>query len=162
MTVDTKGPAAAAAPFKILQAHHTGITVRDIDASLAFFHDVLGFKLQYRARRTGPYAEKVTGVPEAEMEIAVLLAPGHHIELLQYIAPGGRQHFRPRSCDIGSVHLAFDVDDLDAALAAIARHGWAAVGEPQTIAGGARNGTRVVYVRDPDGTTLELMQAPAI
>ena len=155
-------PASAPAPFKVLQAHHTGITVRDLDASLAFFHDVLGFKLQYRARRTGPYAEGVTGVPEAEMEIAVLLAPGHHIELLQYLAPSERQHFRPRSCDIGSVHLALDVDDLDAALATVAPHGWLAVGEPQTIAGGTRRGTRVVYVRDPDGTTLELMQAPAV
>ena len=150
------------APFKILHADHTGITVRDIDASLAFFEGVLGFKLQYRARRTGSFAEEVTGVPEAEIEIALLLAPGHHIELLQYISPGDRHHLRPRACDLGSVHLAFEVDDLDAALAHIAAHKWAAVGAPQTIAGGARRGTRVVYVRDPDGTTLELMQPPAV
>ena len=57
------------APFKILQAHHTGVTVRDIDASLAFFVGVLGFTLQYRARRTGSFAEEVTGVPEAEIEV---------------------------------------------------------------------------------------------
>ena len=150
------------APFKILHADHTGITVRDIDASLAFFVGVLGFKLQYRARRTGRFAEEVTGVPEAEIEIALLLVPGHRIELLQYIAPCERRHFRPRACDLGSVHLAFDVDDLDAALAHIQAHRWAAVGAPQTIAGGARRGTRVVYVRDPDGTMLELMQAPAL
>ena len=150
------------APFNILHVHHTGITVRDIEQSLAFWRDVLGFRLQYRARRTGRFAEEVTGVPEAEIEIAVLLAPGHHIELLQYIAPGDRQHLRPRACDLGSVHIAFDVDHLDAALNHIAAHGWTAVGAPQTIAGGARNGTRVVYVRDPDGTTIELMQPPAV
>ena len=150
------------APFKILHADHTGITVRDIDASLAFWEGVLGFKLQYRARRTGSFAEEVTGVPEAEIEIAVLLAPGHHIELLQYIAPCDRRHLRPRACDLGSVHIAFDVDDLDAALAYIEAHGWAAVGVPQTIAGGPRRGTRLVYIRDPDGTTLELMQPPAV
>ena len=149
-------------PFKILQADHTGITVRDLEASLAFWQDVLGFRLQYRARRTGSFAEEVTGVPEAEIEIAVLLAPGHHIELLQYLAPGDRQHLRPRACDVGSLHIAFHVDDLDAALAHIAAHGWAPVGCPQTIAGGARAGTRVVYIRDPDGTTLELMQPPFV
>ena len=150
------------APFKILHADHTGITVRDIDASLAFWEGALGFRLQYRARRTGRFAEEVTGVPEAEIEIAVLLAPGHRIELLQYIAPCHRQHLRPRACDIGSVHVAFDVDHLDAALAHLAAHGWSAVGEPQTIAGGARSGTRVVYIRDPDGTTIELMQPPHV
>lgn len=150
------------APFKILQADHTGITVRDIEASLAFWHDVLGFKLLYRARRTGTFAEEVTGVPEAEVEIAVLLGPGHKIELLQYIAPLHRAHLRPRSCDVGSVHIAFDVDNLEAVLTHIAASGWRAVGIPQTIAGGARAGTRVVYVRDPDGTTLEFMQPPVV
>jgi catechol 2,3-dioxygenase-like lactoylglutathione lyase family enzyme len=149
-------------PFKILQADHTGITVRDIEASLAFWHDVLGFKLLYRARRMGAFAEEVTGVAEAEIDIAVLLAPGHKIELLQYIAPCHREHLRPRACDIGSVHVAFDVDNLDAVLAHIKASGWTAVGDPQIVAGGARNGTRVVYVRDPDGTTIELMQPPTV
>lgn len=147
-------------PFKILQADHTGITVRDIDHSLAFWRDALGFELLYRARRTGPFAEEVTGVADAEIEIAVLRGAGHKIELLQYLAPCDRAHLKPRSCDIGSAHVAFDVDDLDAALASIAEQGWQAVGTPQKIAGGARDGTKVVYVRDPDGTTIELMQPP--
>ncbi len=149
-------------PFKILQADHTGITVRDLDRALAFWRDTLGFKLTYRARREGTYAAEVTGVPGATIEIAVLLAPGHKIELLHYTAPEGREAFRPRPCDLGAVHLAFDIDDLDAALAHLASAGWTAVGIPQVIAEGARAGTRLVYVRDPDGTTLELMQPPAV
>lgn len=147
------------APFKILQTDHTGITVRDMDASLAFWQDVLDFKLMYRAHRTGRFASEVTGVPGAEIEIAVLLAPGHKIELLHYLAPRG-QSYKPMSNDCGSLHLAFDIDDLDAALAHIAACGWTALGSPQVIDDGARRGTRVVYVRDPDGTTIELMQPP--
>lgn len=148
------------APFKILQADHTGITVRDLDAALAFWQGALGFELVYRLRRTGRFAEEVTGVPDAEIEIAVLRGPGHKIELLQYFSPTERAHLRPRSCDVGSVHVAFDVDDLDAALAHIVASGWHALGEPQVIAGGSRAGTRVIYIRDPDGTTIELMQPP--
>ncbi len=148
-------------PFKILQADHTGLTVRDMDRSLAFWRDTLGFELLYRARRSGTYAAQVTGVAGAEIEIAVLRAAGHKIELLCYLAPDHRQTLRPRPCDIGSVHLAFDVDDLDAALAQLAASGWCAAGTPQIISNGARAGTRVVYVRDPDGATLELMQPPA-
>ncbi len=149
-------------PFTILQTDHTGITVRDLDVALAFWRDVLGFKLVTRARRTGTYASEVTGVAGAEIEIAVLLAAGHRIELLQYIAPPERMLMRPRPCDIGSVHLAFDVDDLEAAIARVAASGWLAVGSPQVIAEGVRRGTRVIYLRDPYGTTIELMQPAAV
>ncbi|PYK64207.1 MAG: glyoxalase/bleomycin resistance/dioxygenase family protein, partial [Verrucomicrobia bacterium] len=42
----------------------------------------------------------------------------------------------------------------------IAKFGWKAAGEPQTIKSGPNAGKRVVYVRDPDGTTIEFMQPP--
>jgi len=52
------------------------------------------------------------------------------------------------------------VDDLDAILNTIAASGWKAAGEPQTLTVGPNAGKRVVYVRDPDGTTIEFMQLP--
>jgi catechol 2,3-dioxygenase-like lactoylglutathione lyase family enzyme len=52
------------------------------------------------------------------------------------------------------------VDDLDAILSAIKASGWEAAGEPQTLQSGPNAGKRVVYVRDPDGTTIEFMQPP--
>ena len=146
--------------FSILASHHTGITVRDMDASLAFWRNVMGFPLLYRATRVGRFAAEVTGVPLAEIDIAVLQAPGHKIELLHYRAPADRAHLRPRPCDLGSLHLAFDVDDLDAAVAAVSAHDWVMAGEPQVVEGGSRAGTRLVYLSDPDGTTIELMQPP--
>ncbi len=50
------------------------------------------------------------------------------------------------------------VDNLDAVLGAITRAGWSAAGKPQTLKSGPNAGRRVVYVRDPDGTTIEFMQ----
>jgi len=50
------------------------------------------------------------------------------------------------------------VDDLDAVLESIAASGWKAAGKPQTLEAGPNAGKRVVYVRDPDGTTIEFMQ----
>src|SRR6185295_3620667 len=107
-------------------------------------------------------ASEITGVPGAEISIAVLKGYGHKIELLEYQAPFDRQHFRPRPCDVGSVHVAFLVDDLDAVLQAIAASGWKAAGIPQTLKAGPNAGKRVVYVFDPDGTTIEFMQAPPV
>ena len=148
-------------PFRILAADHTGITVSDIERSLIFWRDVLGFELSHRAHQKGELAEQITGVAGAEILIAVLKAPGHKIELLEYRAPGDRKRQNGlRPCDLGSVHVALTVDDLEAVLETIAASGWKAPGTPQTLTVGPNAGKRVVYVRDPDGTTIELMQLP--
>jgi glyoxylase I family protein len=149
------------APFRIIAADHTGITVTNLDRSLAFWQDVLGFELSHRAHQTGDLAREITGVPGAEISIAVLKAPGHKIELLEYHAPPDRKHVDLQPCDVGSVHVALTVDNLDAVLNAIAASGWKAAGKPQTLQSGPNAGKRVVYVRDPDGTTIEFMQPPS-
>ena len=147
--------------FRVVAADHTGITVTNLERSLAFWRDVLGFELSHRAHQKGELAAEITGVPGAEILIAVLKTPtGHKIELLEYLAPADRKRIDPRPCDVGSVHVALTVDDLDAALSAMAPFGWKVAGKPQALATGPNTGKRVVYVRDPDGTTIELMQSP--
>ena len=56
------------------------------------------------------------------------------------------------------MHVALLVHDLDAVLERIAASDWEAAGKPQRLQSGPNAGKRVVYVRDPDGTTIELMQ----
>ena len=116
--------------FRIVAADHTGITVSNLERSLAFWRDVLGFELSHRAHQTGDLAGEITGVPGAEISLAVLKTPaGHKIELLEYLAPPDRKHVDPRPCDVGSVHVALTVDDLDAVLSAIAAFGWEIAGD---------------------------------
>ena len=161
-STSTSTSASTSKPFRIIAADHTGITVSNLERSLAFWRDVLGFELSHRAHQIGDLASEITGVSGAEILIAVLKTPtGHKIELLEYVAPADRQRFAPRPCDVGSVHVALTVDDLAAVLSAIAPFGWKAAGHPQTLQSGPNAGKRVVYVRDPDGTTIELMQPPA-
>jgi glyoxylase I family protein len=138
---------------------HTGITVSNLERSLAFWRDVLGFELSHTAHQTGELAQEITGVAGAEIKLVVLRAPGgHKIELLEYLAPADRKRADIRPCDVGSVHVAFLVRDLDAVLERIAASDWKAAGKPQRLQSGPNAGKRVVYVRDPDGTTIELMQ----
>lgn len=147
--------------FRIISADHTGITVSNLERSLAFWQNVLGFELSHRSHQTAELATEITGVAGAEISIAVVKAPGgHKIELLEYLAPPDRKHVDLRPCDVGSVHVALTVDNLDAVLSAIAASGWKAAGKPQTLQSGPNTGKRVVYVRDPDGTTIEFMEVP--
>jgi len=147
--------------FRIAGADHTGITVSDLERSLTFWRDVLGLELSHTAHQSGQLAEEITGVSGAEIKLAVVKTPGgHKIELLEYLAPPDRKRTDVRPCDVGSVHVALLVDDLDAILHKIAASGWSAAGKPQTLKTGPNAGKRVVYVRDPDGTTIEFMQPP--
>jgi catechol 2,3-dioxygenase-like lactoylglutathione lyase family enzyme len=147
--------------FRIIAVDHTGITVSDIERSLAFWRDVLGFELSHRAHQKGELAEQITGIAGAEILIAVVKAPGHKIELLEYRAPADRkQQNKLRPCDVGSAHVALTVENLDDLLETIAASGWKVPGTPQTLTVGPNAGKRVVYVRDPDGTTIEFMQLP--
>jgi len=145
--------------LQILGADHTGITVSNLERSLAFWRDVLGFELSHTAHQKGELAREITGVEGAEIKLAVLKTPGgHKIELLEYLAPADRKRANLRPCDIGSVHIALLVEDLDVALDRIAVSGWKTAGQPQILTKGLNAGKRVVYVRDPDGTTIEFMQ----
>jgi catechol 2,3-dioxygenase-like lactoylglutathione lyase family enzyme len=148
--------------FRIIEADHTGITVSNLERSLAFWRDVLGFELSHTAHQTGKMASEITGVKGAELRLAVVKTPGgHRIELLEYRAPSDRkQRADLRPCDVGHVHVALIVDDLDAVLGAIKASGWKSAGKPQTLQSGPNAGKRVVYVHDPDGTTIEFMQRP--
>src|SRR5438874_573637 len=149
--------------FRIIAADHTGITVSNLERSLEFWRDVLGFELSHRAHQKGELAEQITGVVGAEILIAVVKAPGHKIELLEYRAPSDRKRENAlRPCDVGAVHLALTVDNLDEILDRISASGWKAAGTPQTLTTGPNAGKRVIYVRDPDGTTIEFMEPPAV
>jgi glyoxylase I family protein len=147
--------------FRIHIADHTGITVSNLQRSLEFWRDVLGFEFSHTAHQTGEMAKQITGVEGAEIKLAVLKAPGgHKIELLEYLAPPDRKRADVRPCDLGHVHVALLVDDLETMLERIAASGWKAAGKPQTLQTGPNAGKRVVYVRDPDGTTIEFMEMP--
>jgi catechol 2,3-dioxygenase-like lactoylglutathione lyase family enzyme len=146
----------------ITRADHTGFTVSSLDESLRFWVDVLGFRFVSRNHYpASEFLDNVVGVPGAELTLAMVEAPGGHlIELLEYSAPADRQVLKPRACDVGSVHLAFLIDDLDALLSRVERAGWMRLGEPQTVQGGKRDGLRLAYARGPDGVTVEFLQPP--
>ncbi|MBE2275563.1 MAG: VOC family protein [Rhodobacteraceae bacterium] len=141
--------------------NHTGITVHDPDRSEAMFRDLFGFETFSRACRDPAIISRVTGVAGARVEIAYMRNGAVAIELLCYAAPEDRADFRPRPCDLGSLHLALNVDDMDAALDKALKWPLDMVGEVVVIDQGPNTGSRIVYMRNPeDGLILEMIQKP--
>lgn len=144
--------------FKVLATNHTSFTVSNLDRTVAFFTDALGFELLSKAPRDPAAIEKITGVEGGDVVIAYIQGPGHRLELIEYVGPPDRGAVWPRPCDVGFAHVAYDVDDVDAAVAAAARHDVTVIREIHTIDAGPNTGRRVVYLRDPDGITIEFIE----
>jgi catechol 2,3-dioxygenase-like lactoylglutathione lyase family enzyme len=144
----------------ITGVNHTSFTVSDVERSVSFYRVLLGMELLSLAERDPAFAEKVTGVPGAHLKVAYLQAPGHRLELIQYFNPPGEK-LDTRTNNVGSAHLAFDVDDLHRVYADLKAKGVQFKSSPMEVPAGPNKGTLTVYLTDPDGITLEFLQAPA-
>jgi catechol 2,3-dioxygenase-like lactoylglutathione lyase family enzyme len=147
--------------FRVESTEHTGITVSSLDEALSFWSGVMGFEHLY----TWDFEDSsllgdLVGVKAAAARIAMVKGPGHLVELLEYRSPNDRTVMKPRSCDVGSVHVAFLVENMDALLERISAVGWNALSGVQRVESGERTGLRLVYVRGPDGVTLEFLEYP--
>lgn len=141
---------------------HTGYTVGDLDRSLGFYRDVLGCEVIAEQEKEGGYLAAIVGYPEAHVRMAHLRFGGseHVLELFQYLAPDGtRAEVEPRN--VGASHLCFVVDDLRSLYERLRRRGVDTfVSPPIEVDTGINTGGLGLYLRDPDGITVELFQPP--
>jgi glyoxylase I family protein len=131
-----------------IKLENVGITVRDLDATIAFFTD-LGLSVLGRDTVSGEWADTAVGLDGNHARIAVLATPdgAGRLELFEYLHPDPIETEPTRPNDVGMHRVAFSVDDIDEALAIAARHGC------HPLRGVATYGDvyKLTYVRGPDG-----------
>ena len=142
---------------------HAGLSVADLDRSLAFYEGLLGLPLAGIARDESADIAAIVGHPGTRVRTADLMLPGGGVlELLQYEHPAGEpvqaSHTQP-----GTAHVALGVRDLAGLRARLVAAGADIVSErPVTLhTGDDWNGATVLYVRDPDRNVIELIERPA-
>ncbi len=144
----------------ILRPHHAGIQVADLERSVHFYRDILGFELVFQWNPQAEYIRKVTGYPEADIHVAVLKMPGAdvYLEILEY-RDVEKAPVDTRTANPGTAHIAFYTDDCDGLYAELTAKGVPSVSEPVTPSIGPSRGGRAVYMIDPDGIRVEFIQA---
>lgn len=161
----SESPKPQPTPTAIRGIDHLNIVVRDLDASVHFYCDLLGFRLDKRVRIQGEWMEKIVGLKGVDAEVAFVVAPAGEprIELLQYISPSGAvmpANSTPNTR--GLRHIALRVDEIEAMSAHLRSHGIHFFGEPVTVPGSVvqhdAGQKSLVYFLDPDGVILELAQ----
>jgi catechol 2,3-dioxygenase-like lactoylglutathione lyase family enzyme len=142
----------------VLRLSHIGLCVSDLERSLTFYR-TLGFRERSRLRAGGEPAERLLELEGVQLSAIYLERDGTRLELLHYPAPGhvGDASARPMNA-LGLTHLSLRVDDLDAVAEALLEAGGRLLEASRTEIPAAR--TRALFAVDPDGTRIELVEAP--
>lgn len=141
-----------------------GITVKEMDRSVKFYTEVLGFKKISDTQVTGEQYEKLQGLFGLHMRIVRLQLGDEFIELTDYLTSGGRSIPEDaKSNDLFFQHIAIVVSDMDKAYEQVRKHNVEHVSTaPQTLPKSipAAEGIKAFYFHDPDNHTLELIYFP--
>jgi catechol 2,3-dioxygenase-like lactoylglutathione lyase family enzyme len=135
---------------------NVGIAVEDLDAAVDFFAE-LGLELGGRADVAGAWADRVTGLRDMRVEIAMMRTPDGHsrLELSRFLAPPAiADHRRSPVNALGYLRVMFTVDDIDDTLVRLRRLGAELVGEVAQY----ENAYRLCYIRGPEGIIIGLAQ----
>lgn len=139
---------------------HVGITVRDLDKSIWFYHDLLGLEIATEPSPwfDGPDLGRGVGVPGAALRQVCLRFGDAMLELLEYRTPPSQTDHPLLSHCIGASHVAFQVSDIKAAVSEMKAAGVQFYSDINVVDEGVLAGWRWVYFADPDGYPLELVE----
>jgi catechol 2,3-dioxygenase-like lactoylglutathione lyase family enzyme len=135
---------------------NVGIVVEDLDAAIEFFTE-LGLELEGRAPIAGEWADRITGLQDMRVEIAMLRTPDGHsrLEISRFLAPPVVADHRTAPVNaLGYLRVMFAVEDLDDTLARLGKRGATVVGEVVDYEGIYR----LCYIRGPEGILIGLAQ----
>ena len=145
---------------KLTAIHHVGLTVADLERSIAFYRDALGFAPAAGPwSHEGPALAEITGYPPGvRVRQAFLVIPETDdvIELLEYTKGGAP--IDPANGNAGAAHFAVAVDDIDALHADLLRKGHRFVSPPTRTNKSHVMFGRAAYLIDPDGIRVELYE----
>ena len=140
-----------------IKPHHIGICVTDLERSLRFWCDGLGFETTMVPPVGSEWSDALEVGGEVEFTAHFIAKDGFTFELLHYRRPGS--HGRPSSQrnQVGFTHLAVDVDDLDETIARLEKVGGTVIQSTRTKVSSGEGTTELVFVADPDGVRVELI-----
>lgn len=130
--------------------------VKNLQTSLQFYRDFLGLTLWRQATETGSYIDQVVGIKHVTVEWVKLTTPDNFlIELLQYHSHPDEHPALVSSHKIGTAHVAFTVENIDAVYEQFIEHGYQCNAAPALSPEGQ---AKVMYCHDPDGFILEMVE----
>ena len=138
---------------------HVGVGVSDLERSVRFYRDLLGFVRLAELEIGGEPTDTLLELEGSQLHAVYLERDGLRLELLHFAAPARKRARVPHAMDdLGFTHLSIRVSDLDGVVRDLRAAGVAV--REKTRLDFPEVGAAAVMVEDPDGLRIELVQAP--
>jgi catechol 2,3-dioxygenase-like lactoylglutathione lyase family enzyme len=142
---------------RVQRLDHVSFTVGELERSIAFYQR-FGWQELKRYVSAGPEVDEGADTEHADMHIVWLHRPegGPMLELIRYVHHEAQR--AAHNSRVGAAHLCFAIDDVLGAHEELAAQGVTFLSRPHQD----EFGVRWVYLRDPDGNAVELIQDPVV
>lgn len=138
------------------QMDHAAVCVSDMEHSVVFYRDVLGFEQVFDRTFDQPMA-RLLNVPQAEVRIVHMRLGEGVVELFAYRTPPGEPRNATPQWAFGITHIGLRVEGFWPAYERLRSLGIPFLGEAVEI----RPGVWVAYFQGPDGEVLEMRELPS-
>jgi len=136
---------------------HVGLVVADLEKSLKFWCETMGFVVSRQMEESGPHIDAMMGLHGVHVTTAKLAAPdGNLIELLKFHSHPDRPAWSGTPYSTGFTHIALTVENLDELLPRLIAAGAKVTSPPQASPDG---NVKVLYVKGLEGILIELVES---
>jgi catechol 2,3-dioxygenase-like lactoylglutathione lyase family enzyme len=133
---------------------HVGLCVSSLDASIRFYETVAGLQVTERHISESTKFDELSNNSGTRLAVCYMRSGQFRLQLVEYLRAGGSVN-EVRHNNVGSPHLSFFVDDVDAEYERLTALGWVSIASPLVTLGPTM---RSFYALDPDGVPVELLQ----
>ena len=140
----------------ITAIRHTGLVVVDLEQSLKFWCDVMGFVVSRQMEESGPHIDAMMGLQHVHVTTVKLAAPdGNLVELLKFHSHPDKPAWLGTPYSTGFTHIALTVENLDELLPRLIAAGAKAPSPPQFSPDGK---VKMLYVKGLENILIELVE----
>lgn len=137
---------------------HSGLCVSDLDVSLRFYTEGLGFDVA-EGYDVGDEVAATLEVPlGVQLRSQMIVKDGTKIELLGWTSPAVHGAPSQTRNHLGLTHLSFEVEDMPAIEARLVALGATVIESTRTHIDMGSATLDLLFLADPDGTRIELME----
>ena len=140
----------------ITAIRHIGLVVSDLQNSIKFWCEIMGFLVIRQMEESGPHIDLMMGLKNVKVTTVKLSAPdGNLLELLCFHSHPTKARWEGSPFSTGFTHIALTVNDLEETCRRLKLFGVSFPAEPQKSPDG---GVKVIYATGPEGVLLELVE----
>ena len=137
-------------------ARHVGIVVNDLEKSIHFWQELIGFKVISDNIEPSPYIEELLSLNAANLRTVKFSDNnGFIVELLKFASPSNNSDWQGDLSTIGLTHIALTVENVEEVVNKLNEFSYTSLSKIMKSPNGQ---VKVVFINGPENLKLELVE----